>query len=204
MLGQDLVIPKSVICRPRFSYIALGHIHKYQAINQRPLAVYAGSPERIDFGEEHDRKGFVLVDLDRHDATHQFVELPARPFVSVDVRGEGDDPTADVLAAVEGRSFDGAIVRLRIHLTPANQGRLREADIRQALRDASWVAFRPEVNRAWRETDRGRAYSTAMLPLQALETYLARERPNETPDRKALLLQAGTHLIHDTLGDSSA
>jgi hypothetical protein len=41
-----------------------------------------------------------------------------------------------------------------------------------------------------------------MLPLQALETYLARERPNETAERKAMLVQAGTRLIHDTLGTS--
>jgi exonuclease SbcD len=204
MLSQDLLIPKSVICRPRFSYIALGHIHKYQVIHQQPLAVYAGSPERIDFGEEHDRKGFVLVDLDRDGATHQFVELPTRPFVTVDIRAEDEDPTAAVLAAVRGRDFAGAIVRLRIHLTPANQGRVREAEIRQALRDASWIAFRPEVDRAWREADRGRAYNTAMLPRQALEIYIERERPQETAERKALLLQAGSRLIQETLGGSDA
>lgn len=200
MLGQDLLIPKSVICRPRFSYVALGHIHKYQVINQQPLTVYAGSPERIDFGEEHDRKGYVLVDLDRDGATHEFVELPTRPFVTVDVHAEGEDPTSDVLDAVQGRQVDGAIVRLRIHLTPANQGRLREAEIRQVLHDAAWVAFRPEVDRVWREADRGRAYSTAMLPQQALETYIERERANETAERKALLLQTGNRLIHDALG----
>src|SRR5665213_2955272 len=65
MLSQDLIIPRSIISRSRFSYIALGHIHKYQEVYGQPLTVYAGSPERIDFGEEKEDKGYVLVELDR-------------------------------------------------------------------------------------------------------------------------------------------
>ena len=195
MLGQDLVIPKSIVCRPRFSYLALGHIHKYQVVEREPLTVYAGSPERIDFGEEHDRKGYVMVDLDRQGARHEFVELPARPFHTVDVRGDGEDPTADALEAVEGRDYTGAIVRLRLHLTPANQSRFRESDLRQALRDASYVVVRREVDRAWRDSDRGREYSTGMTPLEALEVYLARERADESAERRELLLQTGRSLI---------
>lgn len=200
MLSQDLVIPKSVVCRPRFSYVALGHIHKYQVVERTPLSVYAGSPERIDFGEEHDRKGYVMVDLHRQGATHTFVELPARSFRTVDVRSEAEDPTQDVLDAVAGRSFDGAIVRIRAHLTPANQGRLREAEVRQALRDAAYVVFRREVSREWRDTDRSRAYSTGMTPIEALQTYLDRERPDEQPDRRALLLETGAALLADLDG----
>src|SRR6185437_10437693 len=78
MLSQDLIIPRSIICRSRFSYLALGHIHKYQEVYGQPLTVYAGSPERIDFGEEKEDKGYVLVDLDRTVARHQFVKLPTR------------------------------------------------------------------------------------------------------------------------------
>ncbi|HWE61767.1 MAG TPA: exonuclease SbcCD subunit D [Chloroflexota bacterium] len=195
MLSQDLVIPKSAVCRPRFSYVALGHIHKYQVVERAPLTVYAGSPERIDFGEEHDRKGYVMVDLDRQGATHTFVDLPARPFHTVDVRSEAEDPTEDVLTAIAGRAFEGAIVRIRAHLTPANQGRLREVEVRQALRDASYVVVRREVTREWRESDRGRAYSTGMTPLEALHTYLDRERAADTPERRTLLLETGRRLI---------
>ncbi len=43
MLGQDVTLPKSIINNPAFSYVALGHIHKHQVINDSPPAVYAGS-----------------------------------------------------------------------------------------------------------------------------------------------------------------
>lgn len=202
MLSQDLVIPKSVVCDPRFSYVALGHIHKYQVVERMPLTVYAGSPERIDFGEEHDRKGYVLVDLDRQGATHTFVDLPARPFHTIDARSDAEDPTQDVLDAIEGRDYSGMIVRVRAHLTAANQGRLRELEIRQALRDASYVVVRRDVTREWRETDRGHQYSNGMTPLEALQTYLGQEPAPYDPERRAVLLQAGQRLLDEIAAGS--
>jgi exonuclease SbcD len=204
MLSHDIVIPKSVICNPRFSYVALGHIHKYQVLERNPLTVYAGSPERIDFGEEHDEKGYVVVDLDRASASHHFVKLPARPFKTIDVQCDGDDPTAEVVQALEGRNLDGAIVRVRARLTPVNQGRLRDSDVRQAAQAASFVVIRREVERTWRETDRGRAFSTGMTPLEALGTYLERERPNETAERREELLHAARRLIADAEAGAGA
>ena len=195
MLSHDMLIPQSVVCNPRFSYVALGHIHKYQVLNRQPLTVYAGSPERIDFGEEHDDKGYVLVTLDRQSASHEFVSLPARAFKTIDVRCDGDDPTEDIVTAVQGRNLEGAIVRIRARLTPANQGRVRDADVRAASRDASYVVIRREVERAWRESDRGSAYSIAMSPLDALTTYLERERPNESTVRRTFLVEAARRLV---------
>jgi len=80
MLSQDLLIPRSIISRPRFSYVALGHIHKYQEVYARPLTVYAGSPERIDFGEEKEDKGYVLVNLDRRGPATNSSSSPPGPL----------------------------------------------------------------------------------------------------------------------------
>jgi exonuclease SbcD len=201
MLGNDLLIPKSVVCRPRFSYVALGHIHKHQVIHREPLTIYAGSPERIDFGEEYDEKGYVLVNLDRLGATHQFVPLPARPFQTVNVQAESDDPTAEVLRELAGKNLTGAVVRVRVQLTPANQGRLRDAEIRAAASEASYVIIRREVEHAWRDSGRGGAFSTAMSPLEALTTYLDRERTNESAARRELLLQSARNLMQATALD---
>lgn len=204
MLSQDLVIPKGVVCRDRFSYVALGHIHKYQVLQRQPLAVYAGSPERIDFGEEHDPKGFVLVDLDRQGATHTFVPLPARPFLTIDVTSEKDDPTEEVLDALAGRSFDGMIVRVRAHLTPANQARLRENEVRLALRDASFVVLHRDVSREWREARRGEHYSTGMTPLEALKIYVEQQGSPYDERGRALLLATGQELVRSVTDQGSA
>ncbi len=43
-------------------YVALGHIHRPQAVAPPLRAEYAGSPLQLDFGEEGDAKSFVVVD----------------------------------------------------------------------------------------------------------------------------------------------
>ena len=53
MLGADLVLPGSLVRDPRLDYVALGHIHKPQDLNENahPPVIYPGSIERVDFGE---------------------------------------------------------------------------------------------------------------------------------------------------------
>ena len=45
------------------SYVALGHLHRYQRIPGPCPIYYAGSPIAVDFGEERDDKGVAIVDV---------------------------------------------------------------------------------------------------------------------------------------------
>ena len=58
MLGADLVLPTSLVKDRRLDYVALGHIHKPQDLNEgyHPPVIYPGSIERVDFGEAMDDK----------------------------------------------------------------------------------------------------------------------------------------------------
>lgn len=48
---------------PNLNYLAVGHIHKQQRIKRTGVnAYYSGSLMKLDFGEERDEKGFLLVD----------------------------------------------------------------------------------------------------------------------------------------------
>ena len=53
MLGSDFVLPASLVKDKRLDYVALGHIHKPQDLNEggHPPVIYPGSIERVDFGE---------------------------------------------------------------------------------------------------------------------------------------------------------
>ncbi len=66
MLGSDLVLPTSLVKDRRLDYVAMGHIHKPQDLNEgyHPPVIYPGSIERIDFGEAHDDKFFVIAHLE--------------------------------------------------------------------------------------------------------------------------------------------
>jgi exonuclease SbcD len=98
---QQLVVSVADLEAIGFEGIVAGHLHRHQALSATTL--YAGSIERVDFGEEGDAKGFVVADVGPGRFEWQFIETPARAFVTL--RG---DVNADDLPASE---LDGAIVR---------------------------------------------------------------------------------------------
>jgi exonuclease SbcD len=62
MLGPDFAVAPSRL-PPNTTYVALGHVHCPQSVAGAPgVARYAGSLLQLDFGEEDDRKGVVLVE----------------------------------------------------------------------------------------------------------------------------------------------
>src|SRR4030042_6558946 len=83
MLGGDLVLPGSLVKDPRLDYVALGHIHKSQNLNEKahPPVIYPGSIERVDFGEAGDDKFFVIAHLERGKCRVDWRKLEGRPFV---------------------------------------------------------------------------------------------------------------------------
>lgn len=80
-------MPSQLAIQP-FDYVALGHLHRYQDLNPNgyPAIVYSGSIERVDFGERKEAKGFCLVNVERNNTTHQFIEGPMRPFIQIEVK----------------------------------------------------------------------------------------------------------------------
>src|SRR5690242_11800997 len=93
-------VPVSALTNPAFDYVALGHIHKFQDLNKsgQPHVVYCGSPDRIDFGERDEEKGFVLVELRKGGADYRHIAVDkSRPLLDIDVRAEDDNPTEAIL-----------------------------------------------------------------------------------------------------------
>lgn len=191
MLGRDVAVFLSSLANPRWDYIALGHIHKHQMLNPDgyPPVVYSGSLERIDFGEEDQEKGFCWVELAREETTWRFVPVEARPFhtLRVDAR-EAPDPTAAVLAELEGLSLEGAIVRVIVQLQTEQEAALREREVMQALDMTAHASLVREVEAEVRAR-LGDLEPQTLTPLELVERYFqSREVEEERLD--ALLAKA--------------
>ena len=188
MLGRDVAITRSVLADPVWDYVAMGHIHQRQDVNAGgvPPVVYSGSLERIDFGEEDETKGFCWVKLRRGTTTWQYVDVQARPFVTLraDVRGS-EDPTGCVLEAIRGRDLAGAVVRMMVTLRSGQLGALRERDIEHVLKAASSVSVVKEVE----HEDRirwGDIPIETLTPAQLLGKYFQSKRVGEEHIRRLL------------------
>jgi exonuclease SbcD len=198
MLGHDVAVHGSTLTDPAWDYVALGHIHKHQALNPggTPPVVYSGSLERIDFGEEEEDKGFCWVEVERGGVRWEFVPVRARPFrtARVDVR-EAADPTAAVMEAVSGLEADGAVVRVMIRMRSDQQALLREREIEAALEKASHVLIAREVETEARAR-LGELSAEALTPIQLVQRYF--QARGEEEERIAALLARAEELLRDS------
>jgi exonuclease SbcD len=198
MIGRDAVVLKSVLADAAWDYVALGHIHKHQSLNgdAYPPVVYAGSIERVDFGEEGQPKGFCWVELARGKTTWRFVEVNARPFVTIraDLR-QAEDPLLALHQAVEKVDLTDAVVRLILHLRAGQEQLVRDVDIRPLLGQAAFIGgISRDVERPAR-LRLGTAAPTEMTPRQLLERYL--ETTGTPPERQQALLACAEEIIAD-------
>lgn len=126
MLGNDLILPGSLVRDPRLDYVALGHIHKWQNLNENahPPVIYPGSIERVDFGEAQDDKYYVMAHIERGSTKVEWRKLNGRRFIDRRVNltplGENGLPQADSLLDAMKQTLpsqtqmEQAIVRLTV------------------------------------------------------------------------------------------
>ncbi len=200
-IGQEPAVLLSNIALPAFDYIALGHIHKHQVLSEIPPVVYAGSLERVDFGEENDDKGFYVIDIspggkDERKVSFEFHPVNARRFLTIDVSLEEDevDPTSTVLAAVAGQQekISDAIVRLNVSLPSTLEGQLNYNEIRDALKEAQYATVTRDIQRDTR-LRLGDRTAEELTPIDALKAWL--ESQQVSPERQKTLLEYGEKLI---------
>ena len=202
-LGRDPVLLRSSIPTHAFDYVALGHMHRRQALSQRPPMVYAGSLQPVDFGEEGEEKGFYVVTLDEgrtlgeRVSSFDFQRVKTRRFLTIEVKidAQDSDPTSTVLDAIARREEEvaDAIVRVQIKVPESLEALIQENEVRRALRDAHFIAtIAKEVEREHRTRLGGRS-AEEITPVEALRMYL--ESKNTPPDRAKTLLGYGERLI---------
>lgn len=188
MLGQDVVLDLSLLRNPKFDYVALGHIHKHQVLNTEPPIIYSGSPERIDFGEEKETKGFVVAELDEGTTRWEFIETPTRKFreVVIDVRDQAE-PMPFVRDRLEALDVTDAIVKLIVKATPENEAHIDVREIRGYLKEANYVAAIVRDVERQKRLRLGTAQEIATLsPRELLGRYL--ESKQVSPEQREKLL----------------
>ncbi|MEM9164532.1 MAG: exonuclease subunit SbcD, partial [Cyanobacteria bacterium P01_F01_bin.4] len=203
--GKGFTVPMALLTRPCFDYVALGHVHKHQVLCDHPPVVYPGSIERVDFSEEKEDKGYVLVDLAKEKTQIEFCPLPVRPFKTLKVNiAEAEDPQAALIKAIKPKVIQDAVVRLVYKLRADQIDQIDAAALHDALSPAHTYTIHPElVSQLARPRLPELGADSSLEPLAALQAYLANRE--DLADLADELLEAAQGLLSqesDTLLDT--
>jgi DNA repair protein SbcD/Mre11 len=202
MLGNDLVLSGGLVKNPKFSYVAMGHIHKPQDVNEgfQPPVVYPGSIERVDFGEAKEDRFFVIADIEKgKDTQVDWVELKGvRKFIDRRTILGSNENVTDALkdALPSPKEMSEAIVRLSVEYPREWDTLIDETALRKYTEDTFefHLVKRPQSESRVRIPE-GQVVSS-LSPLDLLAQYFDASKAKDTEELKKLAQQI---ISEDTL-----
>lgn len=175
-VGKGFTLPLSLLTRPCFDYVALGHVHRHQNLNKsnNPPVIYPGSIERVDFSEEKEDKGYVMLELERGKVEWEFCPLTVRTFQTIEVDiSKADDPQAVLMKAIAKYNIEDAVVRLIYKLRSEQMDLIDSSSLHTALSPAHTYTIQAElVSQLARPRIPELSASSSIDPMEALKTYL--------------------------------
>lgn len=191
IIGRDPVFPTLILAQKEFDYVALGHIHKFQDLNldSHPPVVYSGSMERINFGEEKDDKGVCLVNIEKGKTSYEFIPVPARKFVTIEVTiSEEQEPTNALIREIEKYDLSEAVVRVFYTMSAEKEDLMDFKRINSALEGAFLVTTIAKKSKPEERRKRVEEITEDLGMLEAMDKYI-----QNNPDLVSLSEELKTH-----------
>jgi exonuclease SbcD len=191
MLGSDLVLAGSLVKDSRLDYVAMGHIHKPQNVNEgfQPPVVYPGSIERVDFGELDDEKYFVIAKVEKGKTEVEWHKIPGiRPFLEYRIKlVPADEITPQLEKALpESKLIKDAVVKVVLEYPEELEARIDETWLRRWAEGSFEFHLRKNPQIETRVRIPGDESVSSMGPLELLDIYW---REMNTPEDQAQRLQ---------------
>src|SRR5258706_8165597 len=190
MLGNDLVLSGSLVKNKKFSYVAMGHIHKPQDVNQdqQPPVIYPGSIERVDFGEAKEDRFYVIAHIEKGvDTKVNWIKLEGtRPFIERRAVIESSENVTKFLKSQLPRDMSEAIVKLVVEYPREWDTLIDDAALRKYAQQAFefHLVKKPKVAARVRIPE-GQVVSS-LSPLDLLEQYFDAAKVNDKDDLQKL------------------
>jgi exonuclease SbcD len=196
-VGKGFTLPLSLLTRPCFDYVALGHVHKHQNLNKSndPPVIYPGSIERVDFSEEKEDKGYVMIELERGKVNWEFCPLPVRIFRTIEVDlSKQDDPHKVLLKAIAKHDIQDNVVRLIYKLRSEQLDLIDTSSLHNVLSTAHTYTIQAElVSQLAKPRIPELTASSSIDPMDALKTYL--NNREDLKDIAPSMLEAAQNLL---------
>lgn len=192
MLGNDLVLTGGLVKNPKLNYVAMGHIHKPQDVNEghQPPVIYPGSIERVDFGEAKEERFFVIADVEKGRNTEvEWIQLTGvRKFIDRRATIESSERVTEFLKSKlpKPKEMSEAIIRLIVEYPREWDSLIDESTLRKHAADAFEFHFvkRPQIESRVR-IDEGQVVSS-LSPLDLLDQYFDAAKVSNANELKNL------------------
>ncbi|MFM5890170.1 MAG: exonuclease subunit SbcD [Dolichospermum sp.] len=198
-VGKGFTLPLSLLTRSCFDYVALGHVHKHQNLNKSndPPVIYPGSIERVDFSEEKEDKGYVMIELEKGKVNWEFCPLPVRIFRTIEVDlSKHDYPQAALLKGIAKYDIQDNVVRLIYKLRSDQLDLIDNSSLNNALKSAHTYTIQAElVSQLAKPRIPELSTSSSIDPMSALKTYL--NNREDLKDIAPSMLEAAQNLLTD-------
>lgn len=188
---SENAISARVFERSNICAVVLGHLHKHQILNTSPLTYYTGSLQRIDFTEEFQDKGFVVLDIDEK-VNYEFINIKSQEFftINVDLKGNADEMECVVdLLETSKHKIKDSIFRLSMELDKTNN--INEDILLKQIKNygvKSIASIQKNVDR--NDTIRNALINETITEEKALDMYF---NDNE---HKEKIVNAGLNMIN--------
>ncbi len=214
-VGRGFTVPLGMLVKESFDYVALGHVHRHQNLNPAndPPVVYPGSIDRVDFSEEKEDKGYVVIEIQpataladgllqpysaRGDRAFQvnweFCPLPVRPFLTIKVdASKEEDPQAKIVKAIKKAAIADAVVRLIYQIESQQTELIQAIEIHELLAAAHSYTIQAELVSQLIQPRLPELGETAHSPIDALNTYL--EHRTDLSHLSAAMMLAAHELL---------
>jgi exonuclease SbcD len=192
MLGNDLVLSGSLVKNQKFNYVAMGHIHKPQDVNEgnQPPVIYPGSIERVDFGEAKEDRYFVIADVEKgRDTEVEWIQLTGvRKFIDRRAVLRSSENVTETLkdALPTPKEMSEAIIRLSVEYPREWDALIDESALRKYAEGAFELHLvkRPQIESRVRIPE-GQVVSS-LSPLDLLEQYLTSAKVSNADELKKM------------------
>lgn len=179
MLGNDLTLSGSLVKNRKYSYVAMGHIHKPQDFNDgyQPPVVYPGSIERIDFGEAREDRFFVIAHIEKDEDTKvEWRKIEGtRKFIERRVVLESSENVNEALVSSlpKPKEIENAIIKLIVEYPRDLESLIDDAAIRKYAENAFefHLIKRPQIYNEKRIRVPPDQTVSSLSPLDLLDQY---------------------------------
>jgi len=128
---EGVTAQELVDANPECDFFFLGDVHKNQTVEASKPVIYVGSPERENFGERNEKKGFIWF----HDNTPDFICSPARTMIQIEeVWEDGKRPNKPEF------SVENAIIKVIINIEKEYLKKVDLNKVRQRYKEAYEIA----------------------------------------------------------------